>query len=130
MTQRPPRRFCPSLALSLPHSPHPRRLSGAFPSFRRFLSAQTTAPRGRTRVDARRSAPYNPSSERKTRVADWHDNAPGARPSARGAETIREFEDRSAQWLFEDPENVRGLLQIQEPALAERLDFARAERIN
>jgi hypothetical protein len=59
-------------------------------------------------------------------------NAPaaGPLPSNAAAESIREFEDRSAQWLFEDPENVRGLLQIRDPELAERLDFTRAERVN
>jgi hypothetical protein len=60
-------------------------------------------------------------------MSESHENAPGrqARP-----EIIREFEDREAQWLLEDPENVRGILQLRDPALAERLDFARAERVN
>src|SRR5215210_7551520 len=43
---------------------------------------------------------------------------------------IREFADHSAQWLFEDPQNVRGLMQILEPELAELLDFGRAQRVN
>jgi hypothetical protein len=43
---------------------------------------------------------------------------------------IREFDDRSTLWLLEDPENLRGLLQILDPALAERLDFRRAQRLN
>jgi hypothetical protein len=42
----------------------------------------------------------------------------------------REFNDRGVQWLFEDPQQLRALLQILEPALADRLDFARATRIN
>ena len=44
-------------------------------------------------------------------------------------EVIREFNDRGLQWLFEDPENVRGALQLVAPALAAGLDFARAQRI-
>lgn len=43
---------------------------------------------------------------------------------------IREFADRSAQWLFEDPQNVRGLVEILEPELAELLNFGRAQRVN
>src|SRR4051812_6268493 len=50
--------------------------------------------------------------------------------SASGPEVIREFDDRSAQWLFEDPESVRDVIQLQDPDLAERLDFTRAERLN
>jgi hypothetical protein len=50
-----------------------------------------------------------------------------ARPSP---PPIREFEERGTLWLLEDPENLRGLLQILEPELVERLDFARARRIN
>lgn len=53
-----------------------------------------------------------------------------SQPPAAAPESMREWEDRSAQWLFEDPENVGGLLQIQDPELAEQLDFTRAERIN
>src|SRR5438034_11198048 len=45
-------------------------------------------------------------------------------------EVIREFNDRGPQWLFEDPENVRGALQLVAPELAAELDFARAQRIN
>ena len=44
---------------------------------------------------------------------------PSYRPSP---EVIREFNDRGVQWLFEDPENLRGLLQVQEPDLAARLE--------
>src|SRR5438105_2804059 len=61
-------------------------------------------------LDGSRARAYNPS------MAEPNEN-PANRQ--RRPETIREFEDRSAQWLFEDPENVRGLLQIQDPALAE-----------
>jgi len=45
-------------------------------------------------------------------------------------EVIREFPDRAAQWLFVDPLNLRELVQIADPDLVERLDFARARRIN
>jgi hypothetical protein len=45
-------------------------------------------------------------------------------------EVIHEFNDRGTLWLLEDPQNVRGLLQILEPALAEDLDFGRAARVN
>ena len=43
---------------------------------------------------------------------------------------IREFDDRSSLWLLEDPLLLRGLLQILDPHLVERLDFAHARRIN
>src|SRR5436309_9688037 len=43
---------------------------------------------------------------------------------------IREFDDRSSLWLLEDPQLLRGLLQILDPPLVERLDFAHARRIN
>src|SRR5438445_4703637 len=43
---------------------------------------------------------------------------------------IREFDDRSSLWLLEDPQLLRGLLQILDPLLVERLDFARARRLN
>ena len=45
-------------------------------------------------------------------------------------EIFREFPDRAAPWLFEDPINVRELLQLVDPDLAKRLDFANANRIN
>jgi hypothetical protein len=34
---------------------------------------------------------------------------------------VREFYDRGALWLFEEPQSLRGLLQILEPALAEAM---------
>src|SRR5438876_1763894 len=43
---------------------------------------------------------------------------------------IREFDDRSSLWLLEDPLLLRGLLQILDPHLVERLDFAHARRVN
>jgi hypothetical protein len=43
---------------------------------------------------------------------------------------IREFDDRSSLWLLEDPQLLRGLLQILDPQLVERLDFAHARRLN
>jgi predicted transposase YdaD len=45
-------------------------------------------------------------------------------------EVIREFTDRGAQWLFEDPRNVKDLLALVDPELAQSLQFERAERIN
>src|SRR5581483_4638738 len=55
--------------------------------------------------------------------------APNDDPAS-SREVIREFNDRGTLWLLEDPENLRGLLQIPEPTLAEPLDLGRAERIN
>lgn len=43
---------------------------------------------------------------------------------------VREFDDRSTLWLLEDPEHLRGLLQILDPPLVERLDFTHARRLN
>ena len=43
---------------------------------------------------------------------------------------IREFDDRSSLWLLEDPWLLRGLLQILDPHLVERLDFTHARRVN
>jgi putative YhgA-like transposase len=43
---------------------------------------------------------------------------------------VREFNNRSSLWLLGDPENLRGLLQILDSPLVERLDFAHARRIN
>src|SRR6266571_4423530 len=43
---------------------------------------------------------------------------------------VREFDNRSSLWLLEDPEQLRGLLQILDPPLVERLDFSHARRIN
>jgi hypothetical protein len=43
---------------------------------------------------------------------------------------IREFYDRGALWLFEDPQNLRDFLRLLVPELAERLDFTRARREN
>lgn len=45
-------------------------------------------------------------------------------------ETIREFNDRSTLWLLEDPANLRDLLRILEPSVAETLDFRHAQRVN
>jgi Putative transposase, YhgA-like len=58
--------------------------------------------------------------------------SPDADPPPRSADllTVREFHDRGALWLFEDPRQLRELLQILEPALAEMLDFSRARREN
>jgi len=37
---------------------------------------------------------------------------------------------RGNLWLFEDPQNLRDLLRLLVPELADRLDFARARREN
>lgn len=43
---------------------------------------------------------------------------------------IREFNDRGTLWLLEDPANLRDLLGILKPAVANCLDFERAQRVN
>jgi len=43
-----------------------------------------------------------------------------------GAEHFREFSDRSTLWLLEDPANLRDLLHLMEPTVADCLDFDRA----
>ncbi len=43
---------------------------------------------------------------------------------------IEQFPDRSARWLFEDRENVRGLLEIVATELVERIDFSQIAQIN
>lgn len=43
---------------------------------------------------------------------------------------IREFPDRSIQWLLETPDNVRGLLLIVASDLAKRIDYTGLKRIN
>ena len=43
---------------------------------------------------------------------------------------IREFDDRSSLWLFEDPRNLHDLIRLLDPALALRLDFTHAQRQN
>jgi hypothetical protein len=53
-----------------------------------------------------------------------------ANPNIPSAEVIREFPDRGAQWLLEDPRHLRDLLQLVEPDLAARLEVDRAQRIN
>jgi hypothetical protein len=60
-------------------------------------------------------------------------NAPNpspASPNIPSPELIREFPDRGTQWLLEDPVQLRDLLQLLQPQLAQRLDVSRAERIN
>jgi hypothetical protein len=44
--------------------------------------------------------------------------------------SVREFPDRGALWLFEDPRQLRELLLILEPALADFLDFSHARLEN
>jgi hypothetical protein len=57
------------------------------------------------------------------------ENAPKPAPAVpHDLPFIREFDDRGSLWLFEDPENLRGLLQILDADLAARLDFTRATR--
>ncbi|HLJ55471.1 MAG TPA: hypothetical protein VKT77_10570 [Chthonomonadaceae bacterium] len=43
---------------------------------------------------------------------------------------VREFADRGVKWLLDAPENLRGLLRLARPDLAERVDFSRTERID
>jgi len=43
---------------------------------------------------------------------------------------IREFPDRSIQWLLETPDNVRGLMLIIASDLAEHIDYTRLKRVN
>src|SRR5438067_6705921 len=52
------------------------------------------------------------------------------KPHVPSPEVIREFNDRGTLWLLEDPANLRDLLRIVEPEVAERLDFTRAKRVN
>jgi hypothetical protein len=59
-----------------------------------------------------------------------HNDEPAAGALHVDLALVREFDNRSSLWLLEDPENLRGLLQILDPPLVERLDFARARRIN
>src|SRR5260370_30944992 len=58
------------------------------------------------------------------------DAEPAASAAHLDLRLVREFDNRSSLWLFEDPEHLRGLLQILDPPLVERLDFAHARRIN
>lgn len=43
--------------------------------------------------------------------------------------SIEHFPDRSARWLFEDPENVRGLLEIVSGELVERIEFSQITQL-
>ncbi len=43
---------------------------------------------------------------------------------------IEHFPDRSARWLFQDKENVRGLLEIVAAELVELIDFSQLAQIN
>ena len=43
---------------------------------------------------------------------------------------IEHFPDRSARWLFQDKENVRGLLEIVASELVELIDFSQLSQIN
>ena len=43
---------------------------------------------------------------------------------------IERFPDRSARWLFQDGENVRGLVELVAIELAERIDFGQMTRID
>src|SRR5438874_1352226 len=76
--------------------------------------------------------PSYDASERRT--LPMPDPAPGPEESPPGQPLdlplIREFDDRSSLWLLEDPLLLRGLVQILDPHLVERLDFAHARRIN
>ncbi|MDE0041471.1 MAG: Rpn family recombination-promoting nuclease/putative transposase [Candidatus Poribacteria bacterium] len=43
---------------------------------------------------------------------------------------IEHFSDRSARWLFQDRENVRGLIEIVEGELADLIDFSQIVQLN
>ena len=43
---------------------------------------------------------------------------------------VEHFPDRSARWLFQDTENVRGLLEIVAAELVESIDFSQLAQIN
>ena len=43
--------------------------------------------------------------------------------------SIRQFPDRSAKWLLENTENLRGLLEIIASDIVEHLDFSQVEII-
>ena len=43
---------------------------------------------------------------------------------------IEHFPDRSARWLLQDRENVRGLLEIVAAELVELIDFSQLSQIN
>ena len=43
---------------------------------------------------------------------------------------IEHFPDRSARWLLQDKENVRGLLEIVAGELVELIDFSQLAQIN
>lgn len=64
-------------------------------------------------------------------MSNTHASEPApTNPNAPSIEVIREFQDRGAQWLFEDPLHLQSLLQLLEPQLAQRLDVSRAQRLN
>jgi predicted transposase/invertase (TIGR01784 family) len=43
---------------------------------------------------------------------------------------VREFPDRSIRWLLETPDNVRGLLLVTEPELANHIDYKKLKRLD
>ena len=43
---------------------------------------------------------------------------------------IEQFPDRSARWLFQDRENVRGLIEIVAGELVELIDFSKIIQVN
>ena len=43
---------------------------------------------------------------------------------------IQHFPDRSARWLLQDKENVRGLIEIVADQIASQIDFARLAQLN
>jgi hypothetical protein len=42
---------------------------------------------------------------------------------------VREFPDRGVKWLLDSPDNLRARLRLLAPALADRMDFSRLERV-
>ena len=66
-----------------------------------------------------RASSYDAPERRKLPMPDSIPD-PDASPSGRPLDLplIREFDDRSSLWLLEDPQLLRGLLQILDPPLA------------
>jgi hypothetical protein len=42
---------------------------------------------------------------------------------------VREFPDRGTQWLLDTPDNVRAIMRLLAPTLAELMDFTRLQRV-
>jgi hypothetical protein len=49
--------------------------------------------------------------------------------STTGFLPVREFPDRGTQWLLDTPDNVRAIMRLLAPALAEQMDFTHLQRV-